>query len=173
MHSWGSYFFCSTRNGLKTLNLASAKCLSIVLGRFERRRPKACLGRHPSLPVRARGNSVRLRHACHHSLKNHNRERSSTVLPGLSSTRTTLSVGTLARGAEDGRDLAHRPVLDTPEVRVPISDHQGEERRCLEAARSGYGEILQGRLRFDVQERGPVRGRVAEVGGADGGFFGG
>jgi hypothetical protein len=54
--------------------------------------------------------------------------------PGLSSTRTVLSCGTLTRGAKGTVNMAHRPVGDRSEVKGPSPHHKEEEQGYLEAA---------------------------------------
>ena len=51
----------------------------------------------------------------------------SGATPGLSSTRTVLSCGTLTRGTKGTVDLAHRPVWDRFEVKGPSPHHKEEE----------------------------------------------
>jgi hypothetical protein len=62
-----------------------------------------------------------------HPLKN----QIAKLPPGLSSTRTVLSSGTLTRGAEGTIGLAHQPASYRSEVKGPSPHHKEEERGYL------------------------------------------
>ncbi len=71
--------------------------------------------------------------------------------PGLSSTRTVLSCGTLTRGTKGTVDLAHRPVWDRFEVKGPSPHHKEEERGHPKAACFRELKRSQGRMLCNVK----------------------
>ena len=83
-----------------------------------------------------------------HPLKN----RIAKLPPGLSSTQTVLSCGTLARGAKGTVDVAHRPARNRSKVKGPSPHHKEEERGHPEAACVQEQKRTKGQMLCNVKK---------------------